>query len=177
MSTYFGKDIYDNDTLMVKVTNLSTKIENKKNQFQNMKNKIEKLTELNRKLTNGYELSLKVVVDVSKLLQNYTRMFDDLDEIFGKLDDEMGIQQVDIKYISELTKESIKKITLDFNEQYPVIVNALEKNGNKESLSSATKLKAIINELPLNAAEIEKDFIKTGGGRKVGVNTRQKKSR
>ena len=86
------------------------------------------------KLANGYELSLKVVVDVSKLLQNYTKMFDDIEQMLGSLDTDLGSQQLDIKYISELTKKSIDKIKVDFNSQYPTIIEALEKDGNKDNV-------------------------------------------
>ena len=153
---YLGNNIENNDQLMVKVTNMSDKIERKKNQFQTMKTKIEKLSKLNQTLTSGYELSLKMVVDVSKLLQNYTKMFDDLEVTLKNLDDAMGIQDVDIRYISELTKQSIQKITSDFNDQYPKIVNELEKQGNRDSANMARKLKTIANDLPVYASEIER---------------------
>lgn len=153
-----GQNIENHEKLVSRVKNVSQQIEKKKTQFENMKSRIDKLTELNNKLTNGYELSMKIVVDVSKLLQNYTKMFDDIEKMLGTLDSDFGIQQNDIKYISELTKESIKKITSDFNNQYSGIVNALEKNGNRESVISAMKLKTIANELPVDAETLQSNI-------------------
>lgn len=170
---YLGNNIENNDQLMVKVTNLSDKIQRKKNQFQSMKTKIDKLSKLNHTLTSGYELSLKMVVDVSKLLQNYTKMFDDLEITLKNLDDAMGIQDVDIKYISELTKESIQKITTEFNEQYPKIVDELEKQGNRDSANMARKLKTIANDLPSYVNEIER----VRPPSVVGGNTKKRNSR
>jgi predicted FMN-binding regulatory protein PaiB len=162
--SYLGKNIEDDDNLMVKVTTISDRISKKKTQFENMRTKIAKLTDLNTKLTHGYELSMKMVVDVSKLLQNYTKMFDDIEGMLASIDDNMGIQQGDIKYISNLTKESIMKIRNEFNQQYPSILQALQQQGTKENIASANKLKAIVNELPSNIEQTEKQMIV--GGRK-----------
>lgn len=152
---YLGDNVEGHDKLLVKVKNVSKTIEKKRTQFENMKVKIDKLTDLNSKLANGYELSLKIVVDVSKLLQNYTKMFDDIETMLGSLDKDMGAHQLDIKYISELTKKSIEKIRTDFNSQYPSIIDALEKDGNKDNVASARKLKVIVNEISDDAKDME----------------------
>lgn len=179
---YLGNNIENSDQLMTKVSNLSERIERKKTQFQTMKNKIDKLSRLNQTLTSGYELSLKMVVDVSKLLENYTKMFDDLEITLKNLDDAMGIQDVDIRYISELTKQSIQKITTDFNAQYPKIVNELEKQGNRDSANMARKLKTIANDLPVYANDIQRTTTQTpspssilGGGNKGTHKKKHKK--
>ena len=152
---YLGDNVEGHDKLLVKVKDVSKTIEKKRTQFENMKVRIDKLTELNSKLANGYELSLKIVVDVSKLLKNYTKMFDDIETMLGSLDKDMGAHQLDIKYISELTKKSIEKIRTDFNVQYPSIIDALEKDGNKDNVASARKLKVIVNEISEDAKEME----------------------
>lgn len=154
MDQYLGKNIQDHDKLAMKVNDISEKIEKKKSQYQTMKQKVERLNDLNNKLSSGYELSLRMVVDVSKLLTNYTKMFDDLEQLIGNLDDDMNIKQNDIQYISNLTKESIKKISYDFNSQFSTVVKALEKNNSSESIQYANKLKTIVNQLPSDARNI-----------------------
>lgn len=151
MNQYLGDNIENHDKLMVKVNDITEKIEKKRSHYQNMKNKVEKLTELNNKLSNGYELSLKMVVDVSKLLTNYTKMFDDLEQLLGNLDNDMSVKQTDIKYISNLTRESINKISFDFNQQFPSVIQALEKSNSTDSVVYANRLKTIVNELPSDA--------------------------
>lgn len=146
-----GENVENHDRLLIKVRDITTKIEKKRTHVQTMKAKIDKLKEINNKLTDGYELSLRMVVDVSKLLQNYTKMFDDLEKLLSALDQDMGVQQTDIQYISQLTKESIRKISDDFNNQFPSIVEVLEKNGNRDTMSYATRLKGIVNQLPSDA--------------------------
>ena len=154
MNQYLGDNIENHDKLMVKVNDITEKIEKKRSHYQNMKNKVEKLTELNNKLSNGYEWSLKMVVDVSKLLTNYTKMFDDLEQLLGNLDNDMNVKQTDIKYISNLTKESINKISFDFNQQFPSVIQALEKSNSRDSVVYANRLKTIVNELPSDAKVI-----------------------
>jgi len=163
-----GENVENHDRLMVKVQDISTKIEKKRTHVQNMKGKIDKLQEINTKLTDGYELSLRMVVDVSKLLQNYTKMFDDLETMLSGLDHDMGIQHTDIQYISNLTRESIRKISNDFNNQFPSIVTVLEKNGNRDTISYANRLKNIVNELP-NDANAMKHMKQNGGSKKKPI--------
>lgn len=166
MNRYLGENVENHDKLLTKVNSISEKIEKKRSHYQNMKNKVEKLTELNDKLTNGYELSLKMVVEVTKLLTNYTKMFDDLEKLLGSLDEDMNIQQQDIQYISNLTKESINKISHDFNQQFPSVIKALEKTNSSESVIYANRLKNIVNELPSDAKRIRS---LNGGKKKTKV--------
>jgi hypothetical protein len=173
---YLGYNVENHDKLFVKAKDLSEKISKKKSQFDTMKTKLEKLKDLNNKLTNGYELSLRMVVDVSKLLHMYTKMFDDLESVFGNMDDELSIQQEDIKYVSELTKDSIKKIQDDFNKQYPTIVDALEKSGSKDTRIMANKLKMIVNELPTDAQNLNYEFSRQTTGGAIRAKTPNKKS-
>ena len=162
-----GENVENHDRLLIKVRDITTKIEKKRTHVQTMKAKIDKLKEINNKLTDGYELSLRMVVDVSKLLQNYTKMFDDLEKLLSALDQDMGVQQTDIQYISHLTKESIRKISDDFNNQFPSIVEVLEKNGNRETMSYATRLKGIVNQLPSDATAMKQLGGKKGTKKKT----------
>lgn len=163
--TYLGENITNYDRLVTKVNTISTEIEKKRSTYQNMKSKIDKLTNLNKKLADGYELSLRIVVDVSKLLENYTKMFNGLEKLISTLDADIGVQQTDLQYINKLTKDSIIKISADFNEKFPSIVTAFEKEGDRESLANAQKLKEIVNELPSNAANVlQSDKVKLNGG-------------
>ena len=159
---YLGENLTNYNQLVSKVNTMSDNIKTKADAYQNMKDRIKKLSDLNKKLADGYELSLRIVVDVSKLLENYVKMFDELEKMIEVLDTDVGIKQEDINYISNLTKESIIKITTDFNDKFPTIVSAFEKEGNKDSIATATKLKSIVNELPMDVADIVKNS-KVGG--------------
>ena len=81
-------------------------------------------------------------------------MFDDLEQLLGNLDNDMNVKQTDIKYISNLTKESINKISFDFNQQFPSVIQALEKSNSRDSVVYANRLKTIVNELPSDAKVI-----------------------
>lgn len=171
---YIGQNVESMHGKKAKLIEISERIHKKKKLFETMESKLKRMNDLNKKLSEGYELSMKMVVDVSQLLHNYTKMFDDLEVMLSKIDDDMGIKDVDIKYVSELTKDSIKKISDDFNNQYPSIIVALEKQGNRESMHRAANLKSIVNQLPSDINNFE---TKQGGrgraprsGRKNKIN-------
>ncbi len=144
-----GSDVNETDlNTLNSIKDLSDSINKKKDKLSDLEKRIKQLTELNENLTHGYELSLKLVVDVSKLLEDYSQVFDNIESTLTNIDQRLdGIKSGDIHEISSLTKESIFKITSDFDKQYPVIIKSLEKQNDPSSLRSAAKLKSIVNNI------------------------------
>lgn len=143
-----GSDPQADMTTLNNIRDLSESIDKKKDKLSVLEKKIKDLTELNENLTHGYELSLKLVVDVSKLLQDYSQVFDNIESSLTNIDQRLdGIKSGDMSEISSLTKESINKIANDFEKQYPIIIKSLEKQDDLSSAKSAAKLKNLVNQI------------------------------
>jgi hypothetical protein len=129
-----------------------------------LKEKLKSITEINSKLAQSYDVSLRIIVDVSKLLNQYTAFFNDIDELLVKLDasSKDNVTGEYIKYINKLTSDNIDKMTNEFKSQLQNIVPMFEKNdmpaGNLNEYSSL--LDNINREAKILAS-------KSGGGRKA----------
>lgn len=136
-----------------------------------LKEKLKSITEINNKLAQSYDVSLRIIVDVSKLLNQYTAFFNDIDELLLKLDasSKDNVTGEYIKYINKLTSDNIDKMTNEFKSQLQNIVPMFEKNdipaGNLNEYSSL--LDNINREAKLLAS-------KSGGGRKYSKSTKKK---
>ena len=136
-----------------------------------LKDKLKSITEINSKLAQSYDVSLRIIVDVSKLLNQYTAFFNDIDDLLVKLDasSKDNVTGEYIKYINKLTSDNIDKMTNEFKSQLQNIVPMFEKNdipaGNLNEYS--TLLDNINREAKVLAS-------KSGGGRKRSKSKKQK---
>ena len=77
--------------------------------------KIKSMTELNNKLTDSYSVSLKIIVDVSKLLNQYMVFFNEIDKVLIESDKHESntntLNSEYLQYINKLTSENIQNMT------------------------------------------------------------------
>lgn len=92
--------------------------------------KLKSITDINNKLAQSYDVSLRIIVDVSKLLNQYIGFFNEIDVLLAKLDTAMtdNLTGDYIKYINRLTSENIDKMTTEFKSQLNTIVPLFDKN-------------------------------------------------
>jgi len=92
--------------------------------------KLKSITDINNKLAQSYDVSLRIIVDVSKLLNQYIGFFNEIDVLLAKLDSAMtdNLTGDYIKYINRLTSENIDKMTTEFKSQLNTIVPLFDKN-------------------------------------------------
>ena len=94
--------------------------------------KIKSMTELNNKLTDSYSVSLKIIVDVSKLLNQYMVFFNEIDKVLIESDKHESntntLNSEYLQYINKLTSENIQNMTNDFEKQLESMIPIYKKN-------------------------------------------------
>jgi hypothetical protein len=97
-----------------------------------MKEKLKKLTDINNKLSDSYNVSLHVIVDVSKLMNQYMKFFNQIDENLRKLDSNATlISAEDVQYINKLTSMNINDMVNKFKQELNGIIEVYQKNNMK----------------------------------------------
>lgn len=128
-------------------------------------NKLQKTELMNQKLSESYNVSLKIIVDVSKLLQQYMSYFNEIDQIVSAIDLSNTNSNSNSKHfinINKLTSEKIDELTVNFQEQLNVLTPIYEKNNMSTSdLTSYNKLLNNVNLESKKIAAIQQ------GGRKI----------
>jgi hypothetical protein len=91
----------------------------------NMKHKA--LIDLTNHLSNGYVANLNVLVDVSRLLMDYRSFIEEIAKGLAGLDADMGhsVKPDDIKYLQQMTNQSLSKITTFFSNDLQKVQDAL----------------------------------------------------
>lgn len=127
-------------------------------------NKLQKTELMNQKLSESYNVSLKIIVDVSKLLQQYMSYFNEIDQIVSAID--LSNTNSNSKHfinINKLTSEKIDELTVNFQEQLNVLTPIYEKNNM--STADLTSYNKLLNNVNLESKKIA--AIQQGGRKKI----------
>ena len=86
-----------------KLEKIKEVVKNTADSQTNLKEKLKSITEINTKLAQSYDVSLRIIVDVSKLLNQYIAFFNEIDELLNKLDasSKDNVTGEYIKYIND----------------------------------------------------------------------------
>ena len=137
--------------------------------------KVTEMRKFNNKLSDGYQLSLKMVVDVSDLLQRYVGIFEMLENLMTNIESTFEFNEEDFRYIRDLTEKSIEDIRLKMNKQVDSMAIVFEKEGLNKQASELRKLKETTAEISRNASNISrntkvtKNVVRTNNSRKNTV--------
>ena len=108
------------------------------------KNNMKQYSEVNKKLANGLEVSLNVIVDLSKILKNYHVFLDEIQDLLASMDTMYADDADSIEELKTLTDKAISKLNSSFGEQLDDIAKTYRKN-NMDS-SQLDNLKSFLNE-------------------------------
>lgn len=120
----------DNPDVAGKLNKIRQVVRTTTNSNSGLRDKLKSVTEINNKLAQSYDVSLRIIVDVSKLLNQYITFFNEIDEMIAKLDSTAsdGLTGEYVKYINRLTSENIDKMTTEFKNQLSSIVPMFDRN-------------------------------------------------
>ena len=139
--------------ILEKMQNNIKKNNEKVKKFQG---KVTELRKFNNKLSEGYQLSLKMVVDVSDLLQRYVGIFEMLENLMTNIESTFEFNDQDFRYIRDLTEKSIEDIRIKMNKQVDSMVVVFEKEGLTKQASELKKLKETSAEISVNASNLSR---------------------
>jgi hypothetical protein len=135
---------------------LQNNLKKNNDKVKKFQGKITELRKFNNKLSDGYQLSLKMVVDVSDLLHRYVGIFEMLETLMTNIESTFEFNEEDFRYIRDLTEKNIEDIRTKMNKQVDSMVVVFEKEGLSKQASELRKLKETSAEISLNASNISK---------------------
>ena len=96
--------------------------------------KYKEIANFNKKLTQSYVQNLQVIVDVSKLLEQYANVFYVLREETEKLEKSLGMEFNidDFRYLERLTADKMMELNNMFMKETSDLKNLYEKYGKKD---------------------------------------------
>lgn len=115
---------------------------------KSMNTKMNSLKEINKKLSDSYSISLKIIVDVSKLLNQYMIYFNEIEKMMNDLDKRTSnsFNNDYFSHINNMTSQKIDELTNEFKQQLNNLKPTFEKNNIPiEELNTYEQLLSDIN--------------------------------
>jgi predicted nucleic acid-binding Zn-ribbon protein len=153
----------------VKIDEIEKRISGTSDKLKTEMTKYKQIAALNKKLTESYVTNYYVMVDISKLLKDYSEIFDKLSVVLQKYD-QIEISPIDMDHLKNITKAKLDEINGDFSKQ----TNNIRSLYTKYNMGSElTKLSAV-DPLTKNVGSSVDDILnKLKGGSKTVRKTRK----
>lgn len=155
-SVKLGINVESSESQREVLNRLQNNLKKNNEKVKKFQGKITELRKFNNKLSDGYQLSLKMVVDVSDLLHRYVGIFEMLETLMTNIESTFEFNEEDFRYIRDLTEKNIQDIRTKLNKQVDSMVVVFEKEGLKAQASELKKLKDTSAEISSNAANISR---------------------
>jgi hypothetical protein len=111
------KDIrISSDKLKKQILKLNDKLLKKQLEKKSLNTKLKSVQDITKNLGNNYQMSVKVILDLSKLLEQYLTYFDKLDKLLLNFNNKT-LSNDSIKSLQEKTSNQLKEISLIFKDQ------------------------------------------------------------
>lgn len=132
-----GVNVGSGDGIKAEIDKMQGSIVKASRGYQNNIKKYKDVAQFNQHLTRSYVANMKVIVDVSELLNSYTSVFNSLKEEFSKMEEAMGRQldKADFDYLESLTKSKMEELQTEFNKQANGIKRLYAQYGKPEELN------------------------------------------
>ena len=128
------------------LSNVSDKFVRTNKKYRDEIAKYKKIAELNKQLTAAYKTNLNVMIDVSKLLTDYSAFFHVLKEEVIKTEGQIGtLQASEVQHIEDLTKEKLGQVSNSFMDQSEKVKQLLSKYGQEEQIKSINSAQESMN--------------------------------
>ena len=168
-----GINVEQSESQREVLNRLQNNLKKNNEKVKKFQGKITELRKFNNKLSDGYQLSLKMVVDVSDLLHRYVGIFEMLETLMTNIESTFEFNEEDFRYIRDLTEKSISDIRTKLNNQVDSMVVIFEKEGLKKQAIELKKLKETSAEISINASNLSRS-VPVSSKSSVSNNTKAK---
>ena len=151
-----GINVEQSESQREVLNRLQNNLKKNNEKVKKFQGKITELRKFNNKLSEGYQLSLKMVVDISDLLHRYVGIFEMLETLMTNIESTFEFNEEDFRYIRDLTEKSISDIRTKLNNQVDSMVVIFEKEGLKKQAVELNKLKETSTEISINASNLSR---------------------
>lgn len=129
--------VKDSEKIKAEIDNVQGSLLKNSKYYQDNIKKYKDIAKFNQQLTRSYISNMKVMVDVSDLLNNYANVFSSLREEFAKMESALGkpLELADFEYLENLTKTKIDVLNSEFQKQSNGIKKLYAEYGQPNELN------------------------------------------
>lgn len=156
-------NVIDDSKFVGRLNSIKQTLEKKQLSEKDLSSKVKALSEINKNVSESYNVSLKIIVDVTKLLNQYMVYFNEIDKLMETFntDSSSTLNNQYFQHINKITSEKIDELSKNFKSQLDSLKTVYSKNNiPTEDLDKYSGLLDSIN-------TESKLLLKTEGGRKL----------
>jgi hypothetical protein len=167
----FGVNLTTNNkAFSSEISNVSKKFVSTNKKYRDEIAKYKKIVEFNKQLTSAYITNFKVMVDVSKLLTDYSAFFHVLKEEVAKTEGQIGtLQASEVQHIEDMTKDKLGEFSNIFMDQSEKVKALYTKYGQEEQIKGINNAQESMKIVMENASNTLRQVLPPAekkGGRK-----------
>lgn len=178
-----GVTLGSKDNIKAEIDRMQGSIVKTSKTYQDNLKKYKEIAKLNQQLTKSYVANLKVIADVSELLNSYSGVFVSLKSEFGKMEEALGkpLDITDFEYLQSMTKSKIDDLNTEFIKQTDGLKKLYAQYGKPEELNRILVAQGDIKKVIENASRtydnVMKDLPQKGGKAKKKPQRKSTKSK
>lgn len=132
-----GETLASTDNIKAEIANMQGNIVKTSKAYRDNIKKYKDIAKFNQHLTKSYVNNMKVMVDVSELLNSYASVFNALRDEFGKMEAAVGksLNLTDFEYLENLTQDKIESLNTEFQKQANGIKKLYAEYGKPDELN------------------------------------------
>lgn len=155
-----GTSLGNQESIKAEIDRMQGSIVKTSKTYQDNIKKYKEIARLNQQLTKSYVANLKVIADVSELLNSYSNVFSSLKSEFGKMEDALGkpLDLTDFEYLQSLTRSKIDTLNTEFVKQTDGLKKLYAQYGKAEELNRIIVAQGDIQKIITNATQTYKEI-------------------
>lgn len=144
----------DSEKIKAEIDNMQGSIVKTSKTYQENIKKYKDIAKFNQHLTRSYISNMKVIVDVSELLNSYANVFGSLKDEFAKMESALGkpLEISDFEYLEGLTKTKIETLSNEFQKQSDGIKKLYAEYGKPDELNRIILAQGSVQKVIENAS-------------------------
>lgn len=150
-----GETLASTDNIKAEIANMQGSIVKTSKAYRDNIKKYKDIAKFNQHLTKSYVNNMKVMVDVSELLNSYASVFNALRDEFGKMEAAVGksLNLTDFEYLENLTQSKIENLNAEFQKQANGIKKLYAEYGKPDELNRILLAQGDIQRVIENASD------------------------
>jgi hypothetical protein len=153
-----GTTLGNQESIKAEIDKMQGSIVKTSKTYQDNIKKYKEIARLNQQLTKSYVANLKVIADVSELLNSYSSVFSSLKTEFGKMEGALGkpLDISDFDYLQSLTRSKIDTLNTEFIKQTDGLKKLYAQYGRAEELNRIIVAQGDIQKIITDATQTYK---------------------
>lgn len=150
-----GETLASTDNIKAEIANMQGNIVKTSKAYRDNIKKYKDIAKFNQHLTKSYVNNMKVIVDVSELLNSYASVFNSLRDEFGKMEAAVGktLNITDFEYLENLTQDKIESLNAEFQKQAHGIKKLYAEYGKPDELNRILLAQGDVQRVIENASD------------------------